>query len=72
MSTQSYSEVDVFKILMEEGLSTRAEQVCQEGGFHTLQDLLDFYEQYNTFTVINGCGERTNDELIELCEKFTS
>lgn len=72
MSTQSYYDADVFKVLMEEGLSTRAEQVCQEAGFVTLGDLLDFYEQYNTFTVINGCGDRTNDELVELCEKYTS
>jgi hypothetical protein len=72
MSTQSYGDVDVFKVLMEEGVSTRAEQVCQDAGFETLQDLLDFYEQYHTFTVINGCGERTNDELCELCEKYVS
>lgn len=72
MSTQSYSDVDIFKLLMEEGLSTRAEQVCQEAGINNLQELLDFYEQYNTFTVIHNCGERTNDELVELCEKFTS
>ena len=70
MSTQSYSDVDIFRLLNEEGLSSKAEQVCQEAGFNTLQDMLDFFEQYNTFTVIHGCGERTSDELVELCEKY--
>jgi mannose-6-phosphate isomerase-like protein (cupin superfamily) len=54
-----------------EGLSTRSVNVCLSIGLKSLGELLRFYcEKRKKFSLIGNCGVKSEEELINLCEKY--
>ena len=55
-----------------EGISVRAYNVCKYNSLITLQDIIRFYQNNKPwhFRNLRNCGRNTNDELVELCEKY--
>jgi hypothetical protein len=51
-------------------LSVRAINICQKFGLLTLNQILAFYHENGSFLKLRNCGQKTEDELIELCEKY--
>lgn len=55
-----------------EGLSQRTKNVCLEGSLDTLNKILYYYMEHNTFRDIRNCGMKTNLELISLSKRYIS
>lgn len=56
-------------IILLEGLSTRAINLCKKYGLLTLADIIDYFSIYRSFAFLNGSGRKTNKELSEMCRK---
>jgi hypothetical protein len=52
------------------GLSERTKNVCIKGSLETLYKILNYYLKNGNFKKIRNCGEKTNQELIELSHKY--
>lgn len=50
-----------------EQISSRTLTVCQNNGWVTLQDVIDYFDTYQSFSNIEGVGARTEKELNYLC-----
>jgi hypothetical protein len=53
-----------------EYFTERGLNVCKNHELLTLKQILNHYKEYGTFQNIRNCGKKTNDELIEICEKY--
>jgi len=53
-----------------EHLSERTVNVCQDESLNTLFKIINFYYKYGDFTMIKNCGEKTNNELVTLAQKY--
>ncbi len=53
-----------------EWLSVRSINICKDAGLISLNRILDFYSKKGSFMSIRNCGTKTDQELIEICEKY--
>lgn len=53
-------------------ISTRSYTVCMRNGFYTTNDLRDYYTDHKAFTNLRNCGGKSNEELIEVCMKYST
>ena len=51
-------------------LSVRANNVCHYNKLETLAELIAHRRRYGDFTNLPGCGRKSNNELIGLCNKY--
>ena len=51
-------------------LSARSYNVCDQFDLTTYNKILSHYIEHNTFLNLRSCGDRTNQELIELCHSL--
>ncbi len=49
-------------------LSVRASNVCSAADLDTVEDVKNYFEQYGTFKKIRNCGNKTEKELLDLCQ----
>ena len=52
-----------------EGLSVRTYNICKYNDLLNLDDILQFFWEYGNFKKIRNCGDKSNRELLSLCEK---
>ena len=52
-------------------ISVRSYHVCKYSYINSIADLKEFYINYNTFIKLNNCGRKSNEELIEICNRVT-
>lgn len=55
-----------------EGLSVRACNVCRNALLKNLSGIVRYYAEYGDFLRIRNCGLKTNKELADLCQKYSS
>lgn len=60
------------EIHKNEDISVRSYNVCKYNGLKSIEDLQKYYLKYNSFENLRNCGRRSNEELIELCNKYQS
>lgn len=65
------SEITIEQLYELQEISTRAYNICVNGGFISTKDLRAFYAEYKTFSVLRNCGRRSDEELIEVCQTYT-
>ncbi len=53
-------------------ISTRSYTVCMRNGFYTTNDLRAYYTDHKAFTNLRNCGGKSNEELIEVCMKYST
>ena len=53
-----------------ENLSVRSSNVCEWNGLNDLQGILNYFWDNNNFFGLRNCGQKSNTELIELCQKY--
>lgn len=53
-------------------LSERTKKVCLNGSLDNLYKILSYYFKNRTFKQVRNCGEKTNNELIEMSKKYIS
>jgi transcriptional regulator with XRE-family HTH domain len=58
------------KIGLQSNLSTRTFNILISRDFESIYDLVDYYKRNGDFLSIDGCGMKSNRELIELAEKY--
>ena len=68
-------ENDVENISLEElseieSLSIRSLNVCKWSRLNDLNSILDYYQEYGDFLRLRNCGQISNQELIEVCNKY--
>lgn len=51
-------------------LSERTKKVCINGSLDNLYKILGYYFKNGTFKQVRNCGEKTNNELIEMSEMY--
>ncbi|MCP2029005.1 hypothetical protein L1276_004184 [Flavobacterium sp. HSC-32F16] len=58
------------EIYKNENLSVRSYHACKYSGLETLEDIIKFYQENCSFDKLRNCGKKSNEELIELYNKY--
>ena len=53
-----------------ENLSVRSSNVCEWNNLNDLMSILNYFWENNNFLGLRNCGQKSNTELIELCQKY--
>jgi hypothetical protein len=51
-------------------ISIRAFHILKTGRLNTLVKIINYYNQNHSFVKIKNCGNKSNLELTNLCEKY--
>ncbi len=57
-------------IYRKEEISVRSYHVCKYNDINSVKDLKDYYYKYKSFDKLRNCGRKSNEELIEICNKY--
>ncbi|RZL50783.1 MAG: hypothetical protein EOP00_02695, partial [Pedobacter sp.] len=58
------------EIYKKEEISVRSYHVCKYNDFNSISDLTKYYDKTKTFEKLRNCGRKSNEELIDLCNKY--
>ena len=62
--------ISLKKLAELENLSIRTVHVCEGGYLYDIKAILNYFWKKNDFLHLRNCGQKSNTELIELCEKY--
>ncbi|MVO09171.1 hypothetical protein GOQ30_08355 [Flavobacterium sp. TP390] len=57
-------------IYKNEEISVRSYHLCKYNELHTISDLKKYYYKNNSFYKLRNCGRKSNEELIDICNKY--
>lgn len=57
------------EIYIKEKISVRSYHVCKNNNLNTVKDLKEYYYKHKSFYNLRNCGRRSNEELIEICNR---
>lgn len=60
----------IAELIKTENLMVRTRNICIQNSLTTLYLIIEYYLTYNDFRALPHCGIKTNDELIQLCNKY--
>lgn len=63
-------KISLLKLAELENLSVRAVNVCNNAELENLADILYYFLEHKTFKKIRNCGNNTDLELLEVCNKY--
>lgn len=58
------------EIYKKEEISVRSYHVCKYNELNSISDLKKYYYKNKSFEKLRNCGRKSNEELIELCNKY--
>ena len=58
-------------IFLNGELSMRSYNSCRSSEIDTVKELIEYYEKYDSFLRLRMCGEKSNLELIKICEIYS-
>lgn len=58
------------EIYKNEEISVRSYHVCKYNELNSISDLKKYYYKNKSFEKLRNCGRKSNEELIELCNKY--
>lgn len=58
------------EIFKKKEISVRSYNVCYYNKLLTLNDIKEFYNKNKSFEKLKNCGRKTNEELIDICNKY--
>ncbi|RYZ25650.1 MAG: hypothetical protein EOO10_17725, partial [Chitinophagaceae bacterium] len=64
------NDIPLGKLAEIEEMTVRATGVCFNAGLDTLNKILEFYQNTNSFVGLKNCGQRTENELVFICKKY--
>jgi hypothetical protein len=64
--------MELTELLSNSGISIRAYNVCIGNGYNEINELVNYYTANQTFKKFRNCGEKTNQELIEICKQHSN
>lgn len=51
-------------------ISVRSYNVCKQNNLNSVKDLIKYLTKRKTFISLRNCGRKSNEELLEICEKY--
>lgn len=51
-------------------ISIRSYHACKYNEIDTIQELVEFFEEFKSFLKFRNCGKKSNEELIDICNKY--
>ena len=63
-------DLTIRQIALTEALPARALNLCLDNSLTTIQQLLVYQRKYRNFLAIRNCGNKSNNELVHICEKY--
>lgn len=57
-------------IYMNDDISVRSYNICKYNGLTNIEDVQKHYSKYGSFYNLRNCGRKSNEELIEICNKY--
>ncbi|APX99977.1 sigma factor-like helix-turn-helix DNA-binding protein [Lacinutrix venerupis] len=57
-------------IYRKEEISVRSYHVCKYNKINSIKDLKEYYFKHKSFDKLRNCGRKSNEELIEICNKY--
>lgn len=76
LSTILYSKpqlqirMTIEEIYRNEDVSIRSYRVCKYNNLNSVKDLKEYYFKHKSFDKLRNCGRKSNEELIEICNKY--
>ncbi|CEN35303.1 helicase associated domain-containing protein [Capnocytophaga cynodegmi] len=58
------------EIYNNQEISVRSYNVCMYSGLNTVTELIEYYLRYNNFCKLRNCGQKSNEELVSICNKY--
>lgn len=58
------------EIYKKEEISVRSYHVCKQNELNSISDLKKYYYKNKSFEKLRNCGRKSNEELIEICNKY--
>ncbi|RKE90288.1 helicase associated domain-containing protein [Ichthyenterobacterium magnum] len=58
------------EIYKKEEISVRSYHVCKYNELNSISDLKKYYYKNKSFEKLRNCGRKSNEELIEICNKY--
>jgi len=58
------------EIYKKEEISVRSYHVCKYNELHSVSDLKKYYHKNKSFDNLRNCGRKSNEELIDICNKY--
>jgi len=58
------------EIYRKEEISVRSYHVCKYNNLNSIKNLKEYYYKHKSFSKLRNCGRKSNEELIEICNKF--
>lgn len=58
------------EIYKKEEISVRSYHVCKYNNLNSVKDLKEYFYKRKSFDNLRNCGRKSNEELIELCNKY--
>lgn len=60
------------EIYKKEEISVRSFHVCKYNELNSISDLKKYYYKNKSFEKLRNCGKKTNEELIDICNKYNN
>lgn len=67
---EDFKDISLDKLRTDEDLSHRSYNVCLFHKYITLYDIIIHYQEKGSFNTLRNSGQKTNDELIKICNKY--
>lgn len=58
------------EIYRKEKISIRSYHVCKYYNFNSVKELREYYYEHKSFAKLRNCGNKSNEELIEICKNY--
>lgn len=58
------------EIYKKREISVRSYHVCKYNNLNSVKDLKEYLTKKKTFIPLQNCGRKSNEELLEICEKY--
>ncbi|WP_347174614.1 hypothetical protein [Polaribacter uvawellassae] len=58
------------EIFKKEEISARSYHVCKDSRLNSVKELKEYYYKRKSFIHLQNCGRKSNEELIEICNKY--
>jgi hypothetical protein len=59
------------EIYKKEQISVRSYHICKYNELNSISDLKKYYYKNQSFEKLQNCGRRSNEELIDICNKYS-
>jgi hypothetical protein len=63
-------ETSIHELYDMDLLSVRTFNFCKYSDLICLKDIVEYYKKHNSFKKIRNCGQKSDDELMDLCNKY--